>query len=100
MAAGGALIGGVMGAVGGGMAGKSLMEKITESMFDLPKTAAEENAYRYLGIQRQAQTADVNRAYHQKALQCHPDRDGGSTERFLELRLHMQVIRMARGYEF
>ena len=94
----GGLVGGVAGAIGGGNAAKKLMEKITEKIFNLPKTVAEEKAYKYMGVDRRASDDQITRVYRKKALECHPDR-GGNQEDFVELQMHLQIIRMARVHD-
>ena len=97
-AAFGSVIGGLVGAIGGGYGANRLMEKITEGILNLPKTVAEEKAYEYMGVDRNASNDEINKVYHKKALQYHPDR-GGNKEDFFELQMHLQIIRMARGYD-
>ena len=111
-ATGGEVVGAVIGVEVGGMLGigslccgllggavtKSLMEEVTWSIFDTTQTDAKVNAYDYMGVNKNASDEEINRAYHKKLRQCHPDK-GGSEEQFLQLQMHLQVIRMARGHD-
>ena len=98
MAVGG-FVGCVVGSMGGAFVGKTLMEEITLEIFDLPRTAAEENAYKYMGVSRHATNEEINRMYHKKALETHPDRQGGSAAAFNKLQIQLQIIRLARGLD-
>ncbi len=96
----GSVIGGIIGGIAGSITGESLTKKLTEWMFDLPKTAALEAAYNFLGVHHRADNSDCNKAYRRMALQCHPDRPEGTDEKWLKLQISFQVIKEARGQSF
>ena len=48
-------------------------------------------------------TADntaINSAYRRKALECHPDKEQGSREKWLQLQVSLQVIKCSRRDKF
>lgn len=92
----GAIAGGVVGAVAGSQVAEKLTNKLTCKIFNIPKDAALEKAYSYLGVSQHADNSTINSAYRKLALKYHPDR-GGKHEDFLELQIQMSVVKMARG---
>jgi len=100
---GGAFAGPVGAAVGGIAAGviaasvvNYLVDRLTQWIFGVPKDVALENAYRYFKIEITASHSEINKAFHAKCRQHHPDR-GGRHEDFLIVQLHMNTIRMSKG---
>jgi len=92
----GGLVGGVLGGVAGSNAAQTLSDHLTCMIFDLPKTAAVEKAYAYLGVSHKADNSKINSAFRKLSLQYHPDKPGGSTEKFYELQSFFQIIKEAR----
>ena len=76
--------------------GKAAAEKATGTIFNVPQSAALDNAYNYIGVNQYASNEEINRAYRNKARLTHPDQ-GGSHEAFLDLQCHMGIIKVARG---
>uniref|UniRef100_A0A914PNM5 J domain-containing protein n=1 Tax=Panagrolaimus davidi TaxID=227884 RepID=A0A914PNM5_9BILA len=94
----GIVIGGLAGGFLGAISGDALTNLLTEKLFDLPKTVALEEAYKFLGINHRATDEEVRSAYKKKLLTCHPDK-GGSQELFLRLQSCLGVIVVARGWK-
>mmetsp|Transcript_148114 Transcript_148114/g.258418 ORF Transcript_148114/g.258418 Transcript_148114/m.258418 type:complete len:306 (-) Transcript_148114:244-1161(-) len=88
----GALVGGVVGS----LVGASLTDSLTQMIFDVPKDAALENAYNFLGVHHDDDNYAVNKKFKELCLKYHPDK-GGKAEDFHKLQVSMQVIRLARG---
>lgn len=89
----GALIGGIFA----GWIGHSLSDRLSQEFFDVPKDIAVENAYNFIGVHHAAPNDLVNHAYRKLSLKYHPDKPGGSHEKFLILQMHLEVIRNARA---
>jgi len=68
-------------------------------LFSLPADAALENAYSAFRIpdwkNGEMSNHDINQGYRAAARRCHPDK-GGSQEEFLQLAVHLEVIRLHR----
>lgn len=86
----------VAGGVVASCVGANLSATLTDFAFGLPKEAALENAYNYLGIHHNADNSDVNKKYRELCLKYHPDK-GGNIKDFQKLQVSMQLIRCARG---
>ena len=90
----------VMGGIVGGWiaAGTTnyVIDRLTQTIFDIPQSEALENAYNYLGVDKSSSNAEVNKAFRQLCLTHHPDK-GGEKDEFIFLQCHMAVIRQARG---
>ena len=95
----GAFVGGIIGGIGGSIAGGNIFQICTEKFFDLPKTAALAKAYDYLRVHHKDDNSKINTAYRKLALEYHPDK-GGSREKWIDLQISLQTIRMARGEAF
>eukprot|EP00092_Neocalanus_flemingeri_P067396 GFUD01082248.1.p1 GENE.GFUD01082248.1~~GFUD01082248.1.p1 ORF type:complete len:342 (+),score=53.06 GFUD01082248.1:98-1027(+) len=96
----GLLAGGVVGSVAASYLSSLLMVHLTMIFFDLPKSAALENAYKVLGVHHKKDNSTINSAYRQLALTCHPDKPGGSKEKWFDLQIALQIIRVSRGETF
>lgn len=92
----GALVGGLVGGVLGSHWASLLSDRLTQKLFGIPKEVALENAYRFFGVDIAASNEEITAAYHRLCLKCHPDK-GGSSEDFVEVQVHMGVIKVARG---
>lgn len=92
----GTLMGGIMGGILSTGTTLLLLDRLTQSLFSLPFTVAEENAYKFLGVTVNASNSEVNNAFRKLCLQHHPDK-GGNAEDFLTLQVNMAVIKAARG---
>jgi preprotein translocase subunit Sec63 len=73
-----------------------MIDRLTMSIFDLPKSVALENAFIFLGLPPSASNADVNKKYKELALKYHPDKRGGSQEMFHKLMVNVAVIKASR----
>lgn len=93
----GAVVGGIAGSVCASAAASKLMDKLTTNLFDLPKTAALEKAYKCLGVKHTVGNEEINSAYRKLALKYHPDRKGGDREKWDLLQCSLQVITEARA---
>ena len=93
----GAVIGGTIGTIVSAVTAGALVDQLTKTIFDLPKDVATEKAYYYFGLSQSASNQDINEAYRRLCLQHHPDKRGGSAEKFLELQSNMGIIKMHRG---
>lgn len=91
----GILGGGVISGIISSHAANILCDRLTQTIFGLPKEVAEENAYNFLGVSMTASNSEVNTAFRALCLKHHPDK-GGKTENFLVVQLHMAIIREAR----
>ena len=96
----GGAIGGVVGAFVGGVAANYLIQKLTEELFDLPKTEALEEAYKFMGLHRNDSNEKVNARYRELARVYHPDKEGGSEEKFCKLSACVAIIKAARESEW
>ena len=104
-AAAGSMMGGPVGAVFGGLGSMyatsyfidSFFERMTESIFDVPKTVAEERAYAFFHLRRTATDDEISNAYRHRAAMYHPDNKATfDPEMFLETQLQLEIIRMGR----
>jgi hypothetical protein len=92
----GTLIGAVTGGVLGSFAASALSEWLTKYFFNLPKSVALENAYRFLNLSPSHSNSEINERYRALALQYHPDK-GGKVEDFHKLQVSVAIIKQARG---
>ena len=67
-----------------GNAGRSFVNWAFDSLCGKPITIAVKNAYEYMGLFTGATLVEVKKAYKQKVLQVHPDKDGDEDE-FIKL---------------
>ncbi|CAF1516095.1 unnamed protein product [Rotaria magnacalcarata] len=88
-------IGFLAGGVTGCWAASQLSKRLTEKLFNLPRSVALENAYRYFGLTQSCSNGDINAAYKRLALVKHPDK-GGSKEDFFELQVSLAIIKEHR----
>ena len=95
----GGAIGGVIGGIIGAVAADYLIQKLTEELFDLPKTEALEEAYKFMGLHRNDSNEKVNARYKELARIYHPDKEGGSEEKFCKLSACVAIIKAARESE-
>ena len=61
-------IGGMIGGLTGFQTGRYLMERITSSILDLPKTEAIEKAYNFMGVHHSADNSELNKAFRRLAM--------------------------------
>jgi hypothetical protein len=92
----GTLIGAVVGGIAGSAAASALSEWLTSYFFDLPKSVALENAYRFLDLPPSCSNGEINTRYRTLALKYHPDK-GGNAEDFHKLQISVAIIKQARG---
>lgn len=92
----GVFVGGVIGGLWSSSRAIYFIEYMTSKLFGLPKDAALENAYKFFGVDMNASNEEINKIYRAMCLKKHPDK-GGSSEDFIEVQLHMGVIKLARG---
>lgn len=92
----GLVVGGIVGGIAGVELANRLCDLLTQTIFDLPKTVALENAYCFLELSPKASNDEVNKQFRKLALQYHPDKQGGSNEKFQLLQSHVGVIKAAR----
>jgi hypothetical protein len=94
------VVGTVIGAVVGGVAGTAitscLSDWLTQKIFDLPKSVALENAYRFLGLQYGASNNEINSSFRRLALRYHPDK-GGNYDDWHKLQYSMAIIKLSKG---
>ncbi len=95
----GAVVGGILGGTLSSSLASTLINHLTDWIFDLPKNAALERAYHFLGVHHTADNAAINSAYRQLALKYHPDK-GGRDEKFLDLQIALQAIKCSREQTF
>jgi len=96
----GVFVGGIYGSIKGSIVGKDLADNWTLHIFNIPKDEALENAYNYLGVEKDATNYEISSAFRRLALRHHPDRPTGNTKEFLKLQIHLQIIKTARGEAF
>jgi hypothetical protein len=92
----GTLVGAVVGGIAGSCGASTLSGWLTEHFFDLPKSVALENAYKFLNLLPSCSNTEINGRYKTLALQYHPDR-GGKAEDFHKLQVSVAIIKQARG---
>ncbi|CAF2855688.1 unnamed protein product [Rotaria sp. Silwood2] len=92
----GTLVGAVVGGVAGSFGASALVEWLTEYFFDVPKSVAVENAYKFLTLSPSCSNDEINGRYRTLALRYHPDK-GGNAEDFHKLQISVAIIKQARG---
>lgn len=92
----GAVIGGIIGAILSAKIAEPLSERLSQKIFGIPKEIALENAYTFFGVKMSSSNEEINKAFKRAARKHHPDK-GGAHEDFLEVQVHMSVIKLARG---
>lgn len=92
----GTLAGGFIGGIIASNVAELLIDRLTRSIFDLPKEVTVENAYSFLGVSPAASNSDINTAYRKLCLEHHPDKNGGDHDKFLELQSQMGIIKLHR----
>ena len=92
----GAVVGGVVGGMVASSLALTLVDKLTRTIFDLPKDEVVEAAYNFFELSHRCSNSGVNTAYRQMCLRHHPDK-GGKREEFFEVQVHMASIKMSRG---
>ncbi|XP_052783562.1 uncharacterized protein LOC128219683 isoform X2 [Mya arenaria] len=95
----GAACGAIIGAVTAGATAanysKTITDALTSSFFDLPKSEALENAYRFLDCSPSASNSTINSRYRKLALRFHPDK-GGDRQKWTRLQYAIEIVREAR----
>jgi hypothetical protein len=92
----GTLAGAVIGGIAGSVGASALAEWLTKHFFNLPKSIAVENAYKFLKLSPCHSNTEINERYRTLALQFHPDK-GGNAEDFHKLQVSVAIIKQARG---
>uniref|UniRef100_A0A914CS43 J domain-containing protein n=1 Tax=Acrobeloides nanus TaxID=290746 RepID=A0A914CS43_9BILA len=92
---GGSIVGGLAGGLGAGLLASTIIDKLTQDLFDLPPTEALEKAYNILEVHHKAENSVVNVAFKRLALVHHPDK-GGDKEKFMAIQSAFLVIKAAR----
>jgi hypothetical protein len=92
----GTLAGAVIGGLAGSIGASALAEWLTEYFFNLPKSIAVENAYKFLQLSPSCSKTESNGRYRTLALQFHSDK-GGNAEDFHKLQISVAIIKQARG---
>ncbi|CAF4414942.1 unnamed protein product [Rotaria sp. Silwood2] len=92
----GTLVGAVVAGVAGSFGASALVEWLTEYFFDVPKSVAVENAYKFLTLSPSCSNDEINGRYRTLALRYHPDK-GGNAEDFHKLQISVAIIKQARG---
>jgi hypothetical protein len=95
----GAMAGGIIGGAASSQLTSLLIDKLTQSLFGIPKGEALENAYNFFGVKMTASNNEINSAFRKLCLKHHPDK-GGKSEDFLLVQINMGVIKLARGGVF
>ena len=91
----GAAIGGVAGGVIGGFTANVLIKMLTEEIFNLPKSEALENAYKFMGLNHKCSNEEVNQRNRALALKYHPDKRGDE-KMFQKLQVYVSIIKADR----
>ena len=92
----GSIIGAVLGGVTSATAANKISDWLTQKLFNLPKGAALENAYNFLGLEYGASNDEINSTFRQLALKYHPDK-GGSYDDWHKLQVAMAIIKLSKG---
>lgn len=83
-----------------GIAAGVTAAKLTEMAvlwgLNIPKDEAVEQAYKSLGVSKNADNKEINEAFYRMCRVCHPDKPGGSHDSFIKLQTQMTLIRVAR----
>ena len=107
----GAGIGEIVGAVtfsnAGFLIGQTVLNKLSDKIFKMPRELAVKNAYIFLDERSDASNDEINHKFRMKARLYHPDYNRSKyypekirrelEEQWLELQHNMQIIRMHRG---
>uniref|UniRef100_A0A914PBZ1 J domain-containing protein n=1 Tax=Panagrolaimus davidi TaxID=227884 RepID=A0A914PBZ1_9BILA len=93
----GTAVGGALGAITGSLTAGHISETFTRWLFDLPKTEALEKAYNVFGVYHNSPNSEVNKAFRNLCRKYHPDKAGGSHNKFTEIQYYMTIIKAARG---
>ncbi len=91
----GAAIGGIAGSLIGGFTASALSKMLTKEIFDLPKSKALEDAYKFMGLYHRCSNEEVNQRYKELALKYHPDK-GGDEKMFQKLPVYVSIIKADR----
>jgi hypothetical protein len=92
----GTLAGGIIGGIISSTIMNLLIDRLTQSLFGIPKSEALENAYNFFGVKATASNNKINTAYRKLCLKHHPDK-GGKPEDFHFVQVNMGVIKAAKG---
>jgi hypothetical protein len=68
-----------------------------QSMFHSPKSAFQQ-CLQLLSVSAQCSHVELRAAFRRAALQAHPDRNGGSNERMVQLNTCYQIVLAKRGF--
>ena len=95
----GTIVGGIFGSVLGTVVVANVSGWMSCKIFNVPKTAAIDNAYRFVGVDHQAPNGDINKSYRKKAVKYHPDKNKSdkAKEEWHKLQVSMVIIRLDRG---
>ena len=85
------------GSLAGGWTASAATKAVLSDLLDVPKDAALAKAYAYFNVGKYASNDELNRQYRKMVRVSHPDKPGGSKEKFLELGVHWDVVRISRG---
>lgn len=88
--------GGIFGSIFGHYFGETLSDRLTQWIFGIPKSAALEEAYNYLGVKATYSNDKINQAFRQLSRKYHPDKASGKDEDFLKVQVAMEVIKNSR----
>ncbi|XP_057315558.1 uncharacterized protein LOC130656675 [Hydractinia symbiolongicarpus] len=88
--------GGIFGSIFGHYLGETISDRLTQWIFGIPKSAALEEAYNYLGVKPTDSNDKINQAYHQLSRKYHPDKASGKDEDFIKVQVAMEVIKNSR----
>jgi len=92
----GSVVGCAVGSVFGSLASSALSDHVTATIFNIPKEEALENAYRFFKLPPDASNEAINQRYRTLSKVYHPDKEGGSHEKFLHLNACLEIIRISR----
>ncbi len=92
----GTLAGSTLGGLIASNLANFICDRLTQAIFDIPRSEQLENAYRFLCVSHTASNDEVNQRFRDLCRKYHPDK-GGKEEDFITLQCHMEVIRNARN---
>jgi hypothetical protein len=90
------LVGAVVGSVTSATMATSLSDWLTQKIFNLPKDAALENAYRFLELNYGASNFEINSNFERLTLKYHPYKCGNNDD-WQKLQYCMGIIKLSKG---
>lgn len=85
------------GSIIGEFVARTLSDRLTQYIFDIPKDEALENAYNFLEVKPTASNNEINEVFRKLCLKYDGEEKKGNKVKYIELQVHMTVIKAARN---